>query len=264
MRIGEGPERDPVAVRETAPGQAQRLRLFATEPLPELPHQPRLADARVAQHRQQHRLRPVDRSPERDAEPLQLGVAPDKGTGEVTDPARAHQRKRTHDRSATKPALLPFRLDGARLAEFERAARGRDRALTDENLAGLRRLFQSRGDVHRVAADERAAGTRRPRNHLAGVHADPQGEPALDLPLHRKGSVECAFGVILERLWGSEGGHHGIAGELLDRPAGSRDLLGHRVVEPLQPSAGPFGILVVCQSSRSGEIGEQDGGELAL
>src|SRR5204863_6750426 len=56
--------------------------------------------------------------------------------------------------------------------------------------------------------------------------------------------------------------HHSVAGELLDRPAGGLDLRGHRVVEPLEPGARPFGVLLVGERRRARKIGEEDGGQL--
>jgi hypothetical protein len=75
----------------------------------------------------------------------------------------------------------------------------------------------------------------RTRDDLAGVDAHSQREPLLQAVLHRKRRVQRPLRVVLERLRRAEGGHHGIPRELLDRPAGAPDLLGHGVVEALQP-----------------------------
>ena len=82
--------------------------------------------------------------------------------------------------------------------------------------------------------------------------------------LHRERGVECALGVVLERLGDAEDGHDRVAGELLDRPAGALDLVGHRVVEALEQDARPLGILLLGERRRADEVGEEHSGQLAL
>ena len=76
--------------------------------------------------------------------------------------------------------------------------------------------------------------------------------------------MQSALGVVLERLRGAKGGHDGVAGELLHRPAGRFDLRRHRVVEALEPRARALGILLVGKGRRAGQVGEEDGCELPL
>ena len=76
--------------------------------------------------------------------------------------------------------------------------------------------------------------------------------------------MQGPLGVVLERLGDAEDGHHCVAGELLDRPPGDGDLVGHRVVEALEQDARPLGIFVIAERRRADEVGEQHSGQLAL
>ena len=61
----------------------------------------------------------------------------------------------------------------------------------------------------------------------------------------------------------SEGGHNGIAGELLERAAGPFDLRGDSVEVPFEQSPGALRILLA-ELRRADEIDEEDGRQLAL
>ena len=77
--------------------------------------------------------------------------------------------------------------------------------------------------------------------------------------------MQRALDVILLRDGDTEGRHDRIAGELLDRAPGGGDLLCHGVVEALEHRPYSLGILRAAPNSRrAGQIGEDDGRELAL
>ena len=76
--------------------------------------------------------------------------------------------------------------------------------------------------------------------------------------------MKCPLRVILERLRSPESGHDGVPDELFDRPAGSLDLLGHRLVEPFEPRTRALWILILCGGSRADQIGEENGGQFPL
>ena len=76
--------------------------------------------------------------------------------------------------------------------------------------------------------------------------------------------MQRPLGVVLERLGNTEHGHHRIAGELLDRPPGASDLVGHGVVEALEQETRALRILLVAERRRADEVGEQHSGQLAL
>jgi hypothetical protein len=170
-------------------------------------------------------------------------------------------------RHATPPHL-PFRLDDFLRPEVEGSARRSDRSPTDEDLARLGSLLETRGDVDHVAGYERAPDARRPDHHVAGIDANPKvkriSEQRGQGPPHRQRGVKSPVGVVLLRRGRAEGRHHGVANELLDCPAGVRDLLGHRVVEAVEHRARSFGVLRVGERRRAHEVGEENGRELAL
>src|SRR5438552_19190978 len=70
--LAEWPVGDPVPVRETASGPAKRGRVLAGEDIEELSHQPRLADARLADNRHEMGLPLRDPAPQRRQQPVEL------------------------------------------------------------------------------------------------------------------------------------------------------------------------------------------------
>jgi hypothetical protein len=140
--------------------------------LPELADQPGLADPGVAQNRQQLRpavaLDPTVRRPQ----PPELIVAADEDGLQAADPTRAHQRESAYEPPTNDAARLSLRLDRPRLRELEGAARSSDRPLADEGLAPGSGLLEACADVDGIARDERAALSRPPDDHVAGVDAD--------------------------------------------------------------------------------------------
>jgi hypothetical protein len=82
--------------------------------------------------------------------------------------------------------------------------------------------------------------------------------------LHAERRVQCSLCVILEGGRSPEGRHHGVADKLLHGAARLLDLLGHRVVEAIELSPRPLGILLRPERSRADEVGEEDGRDLPL
>src|SRR5438445_863167 len=266
--LGEGPVRYPLAVGETAAGPEQRLGLGLGEVSPELPHEARLPDTRVADDRDEHGPTARERPLEGGVELLELLLPAHERARQSADPARPHERQGADDLAAAHACCLPLRLDSGRLAELEGAACSRDRTLSGEDLAWSGGLLESSCNIDRIAAHERALRSRAADNDLSGVDADPQcqlvAERAREPALHRKRSMERALGVVLERLGRTERRHHGVPGELLDRPSGRFDLRGHRVVEALQARTGSLWILIARCRRRVDQIREENRGQLAL
>ena len=73
-----------------------------------------------------------------------------------------------------------------------------------------------------------------------------------------------AVGVVLVRDRDTEGGHYGVAGELLDGAAVGLDAALDAVEEARHAAARDLWILAVQQLRRSDEVREQDRGELSL
>jgi hypothetical protein len=116
--------------------------------------------------------------------------------------------------------------------------------------------------------DEGTALARLPCDDLTGVHADAELEPPLEDNLealvHGERCVQGALGVVLQRLRDAEHGHDCVPHELLDRPPGSVDFVGHRVVEAIEQDTRPLRIFVIAERRRTDEVGEQHCGQLAL
>jgi hypothetical protein len=108
------------------------------------------------------------------------------------------------------------------------------RALAQQDLARGRGLLEAGGDVHRVAGHQALTARWIPGDDFAGVHADARREPdamvAFEVVVRRlerlPHSVRRPNGserVVLVELRDPEHRHHGVADELLDRPAVSFD-----------------------------------------
>src|SRR5436190_183423 len=154
--LRERPVRDALAVAETPSRPPQRLGRAVPQPFPEFAHDPRLADPRIPEDRHELRFPPVLDLRVGSLEHLHLFVTAHEGPAKASDTARSHERESAHEASALDPSRLPLRLDRLSFPELERATRGRDRSLADEDLARLRGLLQSRCHVDRIARDEGA------------------------------------------------------------------------------------------------------------
>ena len=266
--LAQRPVRDPVAVREAAAGPPVRGWLLAGEQLPELPHEPGLPDARLAEEGHEMRLPLGDGPPERRHEQLELRLAPHEDPFEPCSPSRTSQCQRTQDGTTFHPLRLPLGLDAAAISELESSADRGDRPVADENLARLGGLLQAVADVDGVTRGERAALARRPDDDLPRVDADAHlrgaFEEPVQAPLHGESRMERALRMILERQRGAEHGHHRVSCELLDRAARAFDLLLHRVVEALEPSAHALGVAVARERRRPDQVAEEDRHELPL
>ena len=93
QHLRERPVRYPLAVREASAGPAQGLGGLRAEPLPQLPHESRLADPRVAEDRHEPRLPRGDDCSIRVLQVRQLAVSAHECSAHPTHAARAHQRE---------------------------------------------------------------------------------------------------------------------------------------------------------------------------
>ena len=158
------------------------------------------------------------------------------------------------------------RLDRLGLESFADEPAG---GVADQGLAGRGGLLQARGDVDRVAGDERLALGRIACHDLTAVDA------GADRDLHAPAALEVAVeapqlllqlerrphrppGVVLERGRHSEHGHHGVADELLDGPAVALDDRrgGLEVAQHHLPDG--LGLEALAQGRRAGDVREQD------
>ena len=80
----------------------------------------------------------------------------------------------------------------------------------------------------------------------------------------RQASCQGALGVIAKRAWQAKDRHHGVADELLQRPAMiGNDAAGMRVVAAHQ-GAHILRIEALAKGGGAGHVGEQNGNELSL
>ena len=224
--LRQRPVGDALAVGEAASGPAQRFG--------ELPRATPRALARAVSCRHRHR-----RGSSPDAARLsattplyascncsQLVLAPDEDAGAgralragASARSRAPAAGRRH-----RPACPWPRSSSAPRTRRRHAPRRTVRSPTRISPGG-RGLLEPRAHVDRVAGRRtscpRAAGRRPPRRCSTPIRSASRPPNSLaEPPLHRKRRVQRPLGVVLVRRRGAEGGHHRVAGELLDRAAG--------------------------------------------
>ena len=266
--LSDGPVRDPVAVRQAAPGPPERRRLLPRENLPQLPDESRLADARLPDDGHEMRLVLRDGPEEGRPQELQLGIPAHEHASEAGGAPGTSEGQRTEDPPADDAFGLPFRLDGALVSELESSSDRCHRAFTGEHLPRCSGLLQTGADVDGVPRHEGAALAGHSYDDVACIYSDPQLElvpEELDQPtLHRERGVQGTLRVILLGRRGAECGHDRVAGELLHGPSGALDLLRHGGVEPVEADANALRVLRVGPRSRADEIGKEHGRQLPL
>ena len=163
------------------------------------------------------------------------------------------------------------RLDGFRLDRIADEAIG---LVADQDLAGVGGGLEPSCRVHGVAGDAAEVGRISADEHLAGVHADPTGEPnpvvafelvveVLERRAHVDGGADRAERVVLVELRDAEHGHHGVADELLDRAAVAFERGTHRVEVAGHHLAHRLGVELLAELGRAGHVAEHDRDGLA-
>ena len=148
--LGQRPIGDALAVGQAAAAQDRHV---AGEPAGELPHKPRLADARAAEHGQQV-AGPVSRPrvPKTGVEHGTLALAPDEGRVEAARKAGGVGEDVYHDEGVDRLAVLE-RARAARLDD-DRVAHEPVRRPPDQDLVRRRRLLEALGDVDGLSGDK--------------------------------------------------------------------------------------------------------------
>ncbi len=228
--LGEREERDALAVRQAAAPQHAGLRSRTGE---ELLHQPRLPDARRTEEGEQVRGPFAHRVVEGAFEQLMLLRPPDHRRVEMTCvPFRSLEH--AHEAVGSDALRLALQLERFDGLDLDRVLDQAICGIAEKNLSGRGRLLEAGGDVHRVAGHQALTARRIPGDDLAGVHADPRREPdamvAFEVVVQRLERLPHAVRrpnrserVVLVELGDPEHRHHGVADELLDRPAVSFD-----------------------------------------
>ena len=213
-RLDDRPVRDALAVGEAPAADDRRV-----QPPQELRDEPRLADARDAEQREQLARAVAIR---------RARTPPAAGAARARDRRTARRSRRRGRPAAHRDQAV--RLDRLRLAlQLERldrldvdgATHELHRLRADVHLVRRRGLLEPRGDVDRVAGDEPLA---RAGDDLAGVDADARlHAERRQRVAHLRGGAHRAQRVVLVQHRNAEHGHHRVADELLHRSAVALD-----------------------------------------
>ena len=253
QHLDHRPVGDPLPVGEAAAADDRRL-----DRGQKLRGQPRLADARVADDRDQLAallgLHTLPRLPEE----RELALASDEQR--LVPPLRrlAHAQEPV-GRDRLGLALQLERLD--RL-DLDCVAGERERRRSDQHLARLGRLLQPRRDVDRVAGRQPLLGA---GHDLARHHADPPLQPELGQRVaHLDRRPQSAQRVVLVQHRHAEHRHHGVADELLHAAAVALDDRLHPLEVAGEQRPQPLGIERLAEGGRAGQVAEQNRHRLAL
>ncbi len=251
--LDDRPVRDPVAVGEAAAADDRRLERCET-----LRNQARLPDAGLPDDRDELaaplRLHCVPRFPEE----LALALAPDEPR--LVAPRRhVADVQQPEDGNRCGLALQRERLD--RL-DLDRVSDQRQRRLSDQHLARLRRLLEAGGHVHRITGRQPLL---RPRHDLARHHPDPTLQPQLGQRIaHLDRRTHRPHSVVLVHRRHAENRHHGVADELLHAAAVPLDDRPHSLEVAREQHTQPLGIECLAKRGRPGQVAEQHRHRLAL
>ncbi len=227
----------------SAAGQDARFRAEARD---ELVRQTRLADPRLAHHRDEQRPTRGDHTGEAVPQDGELVATPDERDRATHRPAREPV-----DRVRHEGFVEPLRGHVAPIAECGGVAGERVGGLTDQHLAGLGRRLQPRGRVHHRAGHQQLARRSDARGRLARLDPDAHlqlfGQVQLGAQMgHATADGEARShgpqGVVLVHRRKAEDRHHGVPDELLRLPPKRAQFLRDRVVEPREHLARTLGV----------------------
>ena len=268
--LTDRPEGDVLPVGQASTAQDERVARLLLE---ERGDQAALADAGRAQDREELAGAVRLDALERLRQQAQLPDPPDERRIESSQMRRGIRV----DTSETVPAhegRLALELELDRLVDLDRVAHQPIGPLTEHDLARLRGLLQARGDVDGIAGHERLAGRRVAGHHLAGIDARPQADAHAVIAQHvgvdhLERLVELgrrpdgAQGIVFVDARHAEDRHHGVADELLDRPAMPlEDLPGGGEGAP-QDAPHRLRIETLAHGRGARHVAEQDGHGLA-
>ena len=152
--LGEGPVGGSLTVREAAPRSPKRFRTDSPSCRQNSRTSRVLPSARLSEDGHELRATVRDGGLVRPRQRASSVFSPDEARSQPGDSARAHERERPQEAARLDPPTLPLRRENRERAELESPSDRGCRALSDQDLAGLRGLLQARSDVDRVAADE--------------------------------------------------------------------------------------------------------------
>ena len=231
-RLGQGVERDTLAVREASPAVPAHGCLEPVDVLLELPRETGLADSRVAVDDHERGPPGVLGDVEELLDQAQLAFPADQRclqtVGTLGTPARGHDRT---DRPERQRVGLALELVAAHVDVGDRRGGEQPGRLVDPDLAGLGYPLDPGRGVDSVTGHHAFVGCADGDRHLAGDDADPDGQAGqadvLTQGRHAVDQLEPGtnrpLGVVLVCGGHAPHRHHRVADELLDRAAVPRD-----------------------------------------
>ena len=260
------PERDPVAVREAASRQCDRLVLQRGA---QLGCQARLPDPGRPDQREQPARPGRNRRGIPVPQGFQLQLAADERR---VEPSCVCTGALDHREDVPRREWIGLALQRQLVArlEHDRVLDESSRRLADEDLACARRLLEALRDVDRVARDEHLSTCAVARDYLAAVDADADADAYLQFALElliQLGQRLTQLGrgahrpqrVVLVQLGDAEDGHDGIADELLDRAAVPLEHERHLLEEAGHHAAQRLRVEPLTERRRIRDVREQDG-----
>ena len=264
-RLDDRPERDAVAVREAATSQDGR---GIAELVHERPEQPRFPDTADAEHREELASPVGDGAVERRAEQGELAVAADHRRGQATsEPER--RGIDLQEPIGLDPFAPTLQLEMIRLFDLHGVVHQPVRRCRDQDLIRVGALFEPCGNVHRITRGDLPPTDRIADDHLSGVHARPRAQPlrvreirVVVQRIERLPDVDRGADgtkrVVFTQPWDPEDRDHGVADELLHRPAVSFDHAPRGVEVAPQQRLQSLRVEPLPELGRTHDVGEQD------
>ncbi len=252
------------------------------QPAIELTHQSRLADAGVADDRDDPVGLLVLDVTEQVLQLVQLPVPPDRARLDALHAARCVEAEAArplvqHDVAVDRLGDA-LQLQSRQRLERERTAHVAVRVGRDQHTVRRRGGLQAAGPVDRLADHGEVlsrAFVESPDHDVAGVDAHPHGErhavaraelgvQRIERVAHRQRGSDGEVGILLARATQPEHGHDGIADELLDHAAVGLDQRVPSCEVLVDERADVFRVERPRQHGEVDEVGEQHRDELAL
>ena len=163
---------------------------------------------------------------------------------------------------------LSLEIERRQSLQLDRVGDGERSRLADRDRLGLARSLQPRGDVHDVTGDRPALRARLAVDGLAARDADAHAQRArlepeggAD-PLHRcherQPRPHSTLGIVVADARRAEDGHRGVADELLQLAAVTRNRLPHRLEVRVLHERDVLGVEPLRQRREPDEVGEEN------
>ncbi len=273
--LAEGPERDAVSVRQTAPLAPAHQARALLDVGEQLAAEAALADAGLADDRDQLTRALAGSALEAGDQRRLVGVPADQRGGERAGDVGSEPRPRLKRLPEEQRLRLALDRNPLERREIEHAVGRSKGRLRDRHGVDRRGGLHAGRGIHDVAGDERLAelGPRLQRDHrFPGVHADPHLQRRLrvllvqlrDLFEDPEPGAHGPLGVVLVRDRRTEHRHHRVADELLDRAAMAFEHGAHAVVIRTKPRPHVLRVGLLGRRGEADQVAEEHGHDLPL